>query len=409
MFRKKGINVCSAFDGLSGAQVALDYLGIPVDKYYSLENDPYAIAITQKNYPETIQLGDIRKIAISNHQIYVDGIGGDQMPKIDLFVGGFPCQDLSFAGHQKGFQEGSRSSLFFEFLRLLDEIKPTYFLVENTLMKKEYQDIISEKLGVQPIMINSNLVSGQERKRNYWTNIPEVGQPEDLGIMLSDCLESKTDEILYEEPYVKLNGKTKGCVGYVGNEPRQATRIYSVDGKSKCITALGGGQGAKSGLYAIPEFVDRDKSYCIDANYFKGGNLKSYFEKRRRQLVFSTDEVVLNENQKRKIDKINTTTDKAGCITTAIGRGGSSYEYLSNVKKKTLALAKDSVNLTYRKLTPTEVECLQTFPKGYTEGISNTQRYKALGNAFNVLTIASILAPSRYHFEMAVASYTKSV
>ena len=356
MFRKKGINVCSAFDGLSGAQVALDYLGIPVDKYYSLENDPYAIAITQKNYPETIQLGDIRKIAISNHQIYVDGIGGDQMPKIDLFVGGFPCQDLSFAGHQKGFQEGTRSSLFFEFLRLLDEIKPTYFLVENTLMKKEYQDIISEKLGVQPIMINSNLVSGQERKRNYWTNIPEVGQPEDLGIMLSDCLESETGEILYEEPYVKLNGKTKGCVGYVGNSPKQATRIYSVDGKSKCITALGGGQGAKSGLYAIPEFVDRDKSYCIDANYFKGGNLKSYFEKRRRQLVFTNNE-----------------------------------------------------KTTYRKLTPTECECLQTFPKGYTEGISNTQRYKALGNAFNVLTIASILAPSRYHFEMAVASYTKSV
>ena len=139
MFRKKGINVCSAFDGLSGAQVALDYLGIPVDKYYSLENDPYAIAITQKNYPETIQLGDIRNVS------------GDQMPKIDLFVGGFPCQDLSFAGHQKGFQEGTRSSLFFEFLRLLDEIKPTYFLVENTLMniglclfkKKHLYDIIT--------------------------------------------------------------------------------------------------------------------------------------------------------------------------------------------------------------------------------------------------------------------------
>ena len=217
---------------------------------------------------------------------------------IDLLICGFPCQDLSFAGHQKGFQEGTRSSLFFEFLRLLDEIKPTYFLVENTLMKKEYQDIISEKLGVQPIMINSNLVSGQETKRNYWTNIPEVGQPEDLGIMLSDCLESQTGEM----------------------------------------------------------FVDRDKSYCIDANYFKGGNLKSYFEKRRRQLVFTNNE-----------------------------------------------------KTTYRKLKPTECECLQTFPKGYTEGISNTQRYKALGNAFNVLTIASILAPSRYHFEMAVASYTKSV
>jgi len=300
MIRTKGINVCSAFDGISGAQVALEYLGIPVDNYYSLETDKYVISVTQKNYPETIQLGDIRNVS------------GDQMPKIDLFVGGFPCQDLSFAGHQKGFQEGTRSSLFFEFLRLLDEIKPTYFLVENTLMKKEYQDIISEKLGVQPIMINSNLVSGQERKRNYWTNIPEVGQPEDLGIMLSDCLESQTGEILYEEPYVKLNSKTK--------------------------------------------FVDRDKSYCIDANYFKGGNLKSYFEKRRRQLVFTNDE-----------------------------------------------------KTTYRKLTPTECECLQTFPKGYTEGISNTQRYKALGNAFNVLTIASILAPSRYHFEMAVASYTKSV
>lgn len=170
------MKVLSLFDGISCGRVALERAGIPVEKYYASEIDKYAIQIAQKNYPDTIQLGDITKIDFSK-------FAGE----IDLIIGGSPCQGFSFAGKQLNFED-PRSKLFFEFVRAVREIKPKYFLLENVKMKKEFQDIISEQLGIQPIEINSALVSAQNRKRLYWTNIPNVGQPADKGILLKDIV-----------------------------------------------------------------------------------------------------------------------------------------------------------------------------------------------------------------------------
>ena len=144
---KNGINVLSLFDGLSCGNIALQRAGIKVNSYFASEVDKYAIQIANKNYPNIIQLGDVTKFDET------------KLPKIDLLIGGSPCQDLSFAGKGKGLIEGDRSSLFYQYVRLLKECKPKYFLLENVRMKQEYQDIISDLLGVQPIKINSSLVS----------------------------------------------------------------------------------------------------------------------------------------------------------------------------------------------------------------------------------------------------------
>jgi DNA (cytosine-5)-methyltransferase 3A len=173
---KKIMNVLSVFDGLSCGQIALNRVGIKYDKYFASEVDKHAIKVTQHNYPNTIQLGDVTKVK------------GSDLPKIDLLFGGSPCQGFSFAGKQLNFDD-PRSKLFFEFVRLKNELQPKYFLLENVVMKQEFQDVITEYLGVEPIKINSNLVSAQTRERLYWTNIPNINQPEDLGITLNDILE----------------------------------------------------------------------------------------------------------------------------------------------------------------------------------------------------------------------------
>lgn len=173
------MNVLSLFDGISCGQVALERAGIEVDRYFASEIDKYAIQVTQKNYPNTIQLGDVTKVV------------GSDLPKIDLLIGGSPCQGFSFAGKQLNFED-VRSKLFFEYVRLLKETKPKYFLLENVKMKQEYQDVISECLGVEPIEINSALLSAQNRVRLYWTNIPDIQQPSDKKINLIDILEDAT-------------------------------------------------------------------------------------------------------------------------------------------------------------------------------------------------------------------------
>jgi DNA-cytosine methyltransferase len=170
------MNILSLFDGMSCGQIALNKCGIKYDNYFASEIDKNAINITMKNYPNTIQLGDVTKINVEN------------LPKIDLLIAGSPCQGFSFAGKQLNFED-PRSKLFFEFVKLKNELKPTYFLLENVVMKKEYQDVITEHLGVEPIFINSELVSAQNRKRLYWTNIPNITLPEDKGIKLKDILE----------------------------------------------------------------------------------------------------------------------------------------------------------------------------------------------------------------------------
>lgn len=179
------MNVLSLFDGLSCGQIALNKVGIKYDKYFASEIDKPAIKVTQHNYPNTIQIGDVTQVK------------GSDLPKIDLLIGGSPCQGFSFIGKQLNFND-ERSKLFFEFVRLLEECEPTYFLLENVKMKKEYKDIISNYLGVEPIIINSNLTSAQNRLRLYWTNIPINEQPEDRHISIDDVINH--NEINYVIP-----------------------------------------------------------------------------------------------------------------------------------------------------------------------------------------------------------------
>lgn len=183
--------VLSLFDGISCGRLALERAGIPVEKYYASEIDKHAIQVAQKNYPDTIQIGDCTKI---DYKKYAG--------KIDLLIGGSPCQGFSFAGKQLNFAD-PRSRLFFEFVRALKELKPKYFLLENVKMKKEFQDIISQQLGVKPIEINSALVSAQNRKRLYWTNIPNLVLPTDKSIVLKSIA---PDAVLAKSKTIRTSG-----------------------------------------------------------------------------------------------------------------------------------------------------------------------------------------------------------
>jgi len=301
------MNVLSLFDGISAGQVALERAGIKVDKYYASEIDKYAIQVTQKNYPDTVQIGDVTKVSYENGILEYENVMQD-VGKIDLLIGGSPCQGFSFAGKQLNFED-ERSKLFFEYVRLLEETRPKYFLLENVKMKKEYQDVITKYLGVEPIEINSALVSAQTRKRLYWTNIPNIEQPKDKKIMLKDVIEGEGIKVDREKSFA--------IIASIG---RTTPREYFYKNQGQMV------------------FVDRDKAYCIDANYYKGANWQQYISKARRQLVI---------------------------------------EFINN-------------NYLVRKLTPIECERLQTLPDNYTEGISNSQRYKCLGNSFTVDVIAHI-------------------
>jgi len=338
------MNVLSLFDGMSCGQIALRQLGIPINKYYAAEIDPYAMRVTQNNFPDTIHLGDVTKVK------------GEDLEKIDLLLGGSPCQGFSFAGKQLNFND-PRSALFFEFVRLLKECNPKYFLLENVRMKKEYQDVITEHLGVEPIMINSALVSAQNRVRLYWTNIPNITQPEDRDIVLKDILENgiATDEMTTsDKKSFCLTARYQGAVAWNSIEKRQRTmvqvgmandinghdilkRIYSPEGKSPTLNAHGGGNTEPK--VACGAFRGR---------YEEDGSTKQQLEI-------------------RKDDKTNT---------------------LTSVQKDNV-LTQDK--MYYRKLTPLECERLQTVPDGYTEGVSNTQRYKMLGNGWTVEVIKHVL------------------
>jgi DNA (cytosine-5)-methyltransferase 3A len=178
------MNVLSLFDGISCGRLALERAGIKYNEYYSSEIDGYTIQIAQKNFPNTVQLGDVSLITKNN------------LPQIDLLIGGSPCQGFSVAGSKLNFSD-KRSRLFFEFVRLHKELKPKHFLLENVKMKREWSDIISRYLNIEPIEINSNLISAQNRKRLYWTDIPGITQPADKKIFLKDVLEKNVTDVKF--------------------------------------------------------------------------------------------------------------------------------------------------------------------------------------------------------------------
>ena len=331
------MKVLSLFDGIACGKVALERAGIPIEKYYASEIDKHAINIAMKNHPDIIQIGDVTKVDFNSF-----GGGG----QIDMLIAGSPCQGFSFAGKQLNFND-PRSKLFFEFVRALKAIRPKYFLLENVKMKKEYENIISSELGVNPVEINSSLVSAQNRKRLYWANW-SITKPKDKGILLKDIVHENTcskeqiydiikDYIVPFDQTLKILDKEveKGKVGYFRKDS-QANRVYYIHGKAVTLCGDAGGGAAKMGQYLFG---------CI-----------------------TPDRINKRQNGQRFSDGQKFYT------LTAQDRHGVLIEgYV-------------------RKLTPTECERLQTLPDGYTEGVSNSQRYKTLGNGWTVDVLAHIFS-----------------
>ena len=233
--------VLSLFDGISCGQVALERLGIKVDKYYASEIDKNAIKITQKNYPKTIQLGDVTEL---------DKKTLLSLGKIDLLIGGSPCTDLSKTKQdreRKGLQ-GKHSSLYYEYIRILNIVKPTYFLLENVEMQQEWQDIITIDLGIGPIMLNSNVLTAQDRKRLYWTNIPFLNNIEDKNLVLKDIVLDAKDvdkKYWYDKPYKYCGDNEKiQCILDIKTH-NLCKKVYNLNNKCGTLTCVGGGYQEK--------------------------------------------------------------------------------------------------------------------------------------------------------------------
>ena len=218
--------------------MALKRAGITVDNYYASEIEPNSIKITQKNFPNTVQLGDITKITTEML---------DALPKIDLLIGGSPCQDLSVYKYDRGDVKGlmgKKSSLFYHYERILRHVKPKYFLLENVPMKKEWEDIISELLGVKPIIINSNLVCAADRKRLYWTNIDGITIPKDKGIVLQNIVLNASEvneKYWYKKPFTYNGDNEKVQCTLHLNGHRHMKEVYNLKGKCSTLTTCAGG------------------------------------------------------------------------------------------------------------------------------------------------------------------------
>ena len=226
------MNVLSLFDGMSCGQIALERAGIKVDNYFASEIDKHAIQVTMQNYPDTIQLGDVTKWREWD------------LPKIDLIIGGSPCQGFSFAGNGLNFKD-PRSKLYFEFVEILHSVRPKYFLLENVKMKKEWEKVITNHLEVEPVEINSALVSAQNRVRLYWTNIPGLAQPEDKNIFIKDVLDDGFAVAAMRGRYLE-NGVRKDY----GGKTKQYIE-FRHDGKSNCLTTV-----AKDNV-VVPNILDK--------------------------------------------------------------------------------------------------------------------------------------------------------
>jgi DNA-cytosine methyltransferase len=348
---------------MSCGQQALERADIPVNEYYASEIDKYAIKVTMANYPNTIQLGSVVDVDVS------------KLPKIDILMGGSPCQSFSFAGKRKGmstkdeqeiltlehylqlksegFEFEGQSYLFWEYMRILNDIRKTnpdvYFLLENVEMGEKWEKILSKAIGVNGIHINSSLVSAQNRQRIYWTNIgmqPSglfgdmqsiIEQPKDKGILLKDILQDKVDEKYFlSETMVdgflksseKHSEKGTGFIWKPTDGERKANCLRANGALCKTDNTIYSGSVDKKG------FKEKNKSNCLDANYYKG----------------------IPSNQER-----------TGVIQ------------LNNTKTKV------------RRLTPIECERLQTIEDNYTQYVSDTQRYKMIENGWTIDVIAYIL------------------
>jgi len=474
----------SLFDGMSCLQLALNKIGKIPTKYFASEVDKYAMQVTMANFPNTMQIGDVRNVK------------GSDIGFVHLLAGGSPCQSFSFAGKRKGmstkdnieiltldhylelknqnFEFEGQSYLFWEYMRILEELRvinPNIkFLLENVVMGEKWQKILTRAIGINPIQINSALVCAQNRNRLYWTNIAaepdglfgylvcKIQQPKDKGILLKDILETDVADKYFLSGKMldylnsrkanynngKINYKTENDIASCINASSGAIDIsdniiIDTNRKARCFTAGGNSGGLHSQMDLVvhntmprssktgkggtgPLSRNDGKTYCLDTGNtnaiemvgaIKFGrtdeakalrkesmkNGKDYTPFQAKEIsgidyekmgtlttaINKDNLLMLNDNQKKKFDH-NPNTDKAGCLTLAQGRAGSSDEYMDAVSK--IAKIQGSI----RRLTPTECERLQTVPDNYTNHVSDTQRYKMLGNGWTIDVIAHILS-----------------
>jgi DNA-cytosine methyltransferase len=342
-------NVLSLFDGISCGRVALERAGIEYENYYASEIDKFPIKVAQDNFPDTIQLGDVK------------GWREWDLADIDLIIGGSPCQGFSFAGKQLNFDD-PRSKLFFDFVDILNHYQPKYFILENVVMKKEFEAVITEYMGVEPILINSSLVSAQRRKRLYWTNIPNVGIPNDREITWGDVREHGVDwgNMYYSD-------KALTWLGENGRRKNKKLKVHTDDEKMQCLEA------SHSKKYSNQRFFG-----IIDTPAQITGRRLNEFGKRED---YNKDIKITQCLEVRGGDKIHClTTVKKDTVISPLPKGR--YPDVFNTLEE---------GIHYRYITPLECERLQTLPDNYTKAVSNSQRYKALGNGWTVDVIVHIL------------------
>jgi len=344
-------NVMGVFDGMSCGQLSLRDVGIKYDNYFASEVDKYPIQVTQHNFPTTIQLGDVTKIKAKN------------LPKIDLLIGGSPCQGFSFAGKQLNFSD-PRSALFFEFVRLLNELKPRYFMLENVKMKMEYQNVISNLLGVEPIEINSSLVSAQNRKRLYWTNIEGIGQPEDKGIVWGDVRETgvNTEGYYYTE-------KAMQWLARHSQRKNKTLTVHANNDKMQMLEASGCKKYSAQRFFGIVDVPkDKEAVAAMRGRYLVNGKRQDGKQKTKgltqQYIEFRYD-------------------GKTNALTT-VGKDNVIVPF-------TLPNRIPANEFFFRYITPIECERLQTVPDNYTDCVSRTRRYRMLGNGWTIAVISHML------------------
>ena len=412
------MKVLSLFDGISCGRLALERAGIPVEKYYASEIDKYAIQVAQKNYPDTIQVGDVNKL---NYLELLD---------VDMIIGGSPCQDLSIAKQNRQGLRGERSGLFWKYVEALEVIRPKWFLLENVAsMRNEDRDAITETLKriypeTECIMINSALVSAQQRKRYYWTNW-HVEQPQDKGILLKDILESG---LPYLEKSQSLTASYDGAVFWNSIQKKQRTMVAEPvpcamrtreddlgkfkrvetkdDGKANSLTSV---QTDSMVAERIAEVVSQISSRDFELSFQKNGNIRPNKGDPKKTGIGEAPTIYSTENKagtiiashpvyvhniapvriselaglsKAQGNRIYSVRGKSVCLNANGGGGGA----------KTGLYKVDLPDGDYiiRKLTPVECARLQTMPDHWCDGISATQQYKCYGNGWTVDVITHI-------------------
>lgn len=432
------LNILSLFDGMSCGQIALERAGIEVDNYFASEIDKYAMQVTMANYPDTKQLGS------------VVNVNGYDLPKIDLLIGGSPCQSFSFAGKRKGmatkceteiltlnhylelkadgYEFEGQSYLFWEFMRLLNECKPKYFLLENVEMGEKWEKVLSKAIGVNGIHINSSLVSAQNRKRIYWTNIGMqpgglfsdlvsiIEKPKDKGILLKDVLETEVDDKYFlsdkmqtwlnkhslkrGSEFKKLDGEQKSsCLTVTAQLKQNLSTDYIVAMRGRNPENP---KSRKPGLNTEQQLEARNdyKTNCLTSvqkdnlvmqlNTSKeSGGIQPYQQNRIYDINGISPALCANKSDLIISGTLRTHNDGKGFREVMSGKGAT---IPARSREDGSGQNIVSISGNIRRLTPLECERLQTVKDNYTNHVSDSQRYKMLGNGWTVDVIAHIFS-----------------